>query len=240
MFTRIICFLFTIFKASLQKKTIRLIQLYLLDRGFYSIKVIKWFMRYNKPFIMPMIAKGKKSAEDQEATGSRRLKERKVSEWTRYTMKNQDGDQVTFDVAICCTNYNGKHKKKGRRTFIYAIFGVGYHSLEWIRETYRRRFGIETSYRQMREVKIKTNTENSMVRYLYIGIGFIIRNIWVWLHWNVFSVKCRGCKGRRIRLELFSLDHMKSWIRDVVQDIYVLVDQISIEQPLPSEILRFR
>ena len=214
--------------------------LYLLDRGYYSVEVIKWLIRYDKPFVMPMIARGKKSKEGRPATGSYRLKESIVSHWDRYTMKSPKHGEVTFDAAICCTNYNGKHGKKGRRTFIYATYGVSHHSLRWVSETYRTRFGIETSYRQMRAVKINSSTTNPMVRYLYIGIAFIIRNVWVWLHYHVFSKTQRGRLGRKIRLERFSLDQMKCWICDAIAEIYVLIKRISVARPLPAEILRFR
>ena len=216
------------------------VELYLLDRGYNNVEVINWMIRYKKAFIMPMIARGKKSTPDQAATGSRRLKESIVSRWDSYTMKSPKHGEASFDVAICCTNYNGKHSKKGRRTFIYTTYGVRHHSLAWVRETYRTRFGIETSYRQMREVKIKTSTTNAMVRYLYIGVAFIIRNVWVWLHFHVFSKTQRGRIGRKIMLQRFSLEQMKSWICSAIAEIYILIDQISIDQPLPREILRFR
>ena len=216
------------------------VELYLMDRGYNSVEVIKWLIQYKKAFIMPMITRGKKSTPDHPATGSRCLKESKVSRWDRYTMKSFKHGKVSFDVAICCTNYNGKHNKKGRRTFVYATYGVSNHSLAWVRETYRTRFGIEASYRQMREVRIKTSTTNAIVRYLYIGVAFIIRNAWIWLHFNVFSKTQPGRIGRKIRLKKFSLERMKSWVCAVIAEIYVLIDQISVDRPLPREILRFR
>lgn len=216
------------------------VALYLLDRGYNSVEVVKWLIQYHKAFIIPMIARGKKSTPDRPASGSYRLKESKVSRWDRYTMKSPKHGEVSFDVAICCTNYNGKHNKKGRRTFIYATYGVRHHSLVWVRETYRTRFGIEASHRQMKQVKINTSTTNAMVRYLYIGVAFIIRNVWVWLHFNVFSKTQRGRIGRKIRLQRFSLERMKSWICEAIIEIYILIDQISVDRPLPVEILRFR
>jgi hypothetical protein len=216
------------------------VELYLLDRGYCSVETIGWLMRYGKPFIMPMIARGKKSAEGRPATGSRRLKEKNVSGWERYTMKSSEHGEVTFDAAVCCTNYMGRQGRKGRRTFVYATCGVGAHSLDWVRETYRTRFGIESSYRQMREAKIRTCTTDDKVRYLYVGIALILRNIWVWLHYYVFSTPQRGRRGRRIRNRLFTLDYLKHWLAAVIDETYVLIEQISPGRPLPLEILRFR
>lgn len=216
------------------------VELYLLDRGYYCVEVVKWFTRYMKPFIMPVIVRGKESDEYHDATGTRALKESNQSRWDIYTMTSPEHGDVTFQVAICCTNYNGKQKKTGRRTFVYATFGVSEHSLTWVRETYRLRFGIETSHRQMREMRIKTSTTNLAVRLLYIGVSFVLRNVWVWMHWNVFRRVQRGPGGRKIVLSQFTIDTLKTWIRSAMSEAYILKKEISVSAPLPAEILQFR
>jgi hypothetical protein len=54
--------------------------------------------------------------------------------------------------------------------------------LFWVREQYRHRFGIESSYRQMHEGQARTTTRRPDVRLLLIGIALLLRNAWVWLH----------------------------------------------------------
>jgi len=212
------------------------IDLYLLDRGFYTAEVIRWLITYNKPFIMPVRVHGKKPKGDKPLSGMRRLKACKVSHWELYTLHSKKYGNVTFEAAVCCDNYKGKEGWHGRRTLVYATYGVKHHSFDWIRETYRTRFGIEASHRQVRAMKIKTSTTNTALRFLYLGISFILRNIWVWLHWNIFSRKQRGPGGRKIQLERFSLDFFKTWIAAVIDEIYVLYDRISVTQTLPLEI----
>lgn len=75
------------------------------------------------------------------------------------------------------------------------------------------------------------------MRFFYLGVSFILRNIWVWMHWNIFAQKQVGPGGRKIRLQDFSLDLLKSWIASVIDEIYRLKDQIWVHQPLPLEIL---
>ena len=62
---------------------------------------------------------------------------------------------------------------------------------------YRKRFGIETSYRQMHEARIKTCTRNPKLRLLFIGIALVLRNVWVWLHFKLdrVAVKCGGIRS---------------------------------------------
>ena len=52
-------------------------------------------------------------------------------------------------------------------------------STAWVYETYRRRFGIETSYRQLQQARI-TTTRNPVMRLLFVGIALFLRNVWVW------------------------------------------------------------
>jgi IS4 transposase len=40
-----------------------------------------------------------------------------------------------------------------------------------VADTYRQRFGIETSYRQLNEARIKTCTRNPKVRFFFVALG---------------------------------------------------------------------
>ena len=42
---------------------------------------------------------------------------------------------------------------------------------------HRTRFGIEASYRQLHEARIKTCTRDP--RLLFVGIALVLRNVWV-------------------------------------------------------------
>jgi IS4 transposase len=46
---------------------------------------------------------------------------------------------------------------------------------------YRRRFGIETSDRQLHQVKARTSSRNPALRLLLIGLALLIVNLWVLL-----------------------------------------------------------
>jgi len=47
------------------------------------------------------------------------------------------------------------------------------------RQLYRRRFGIETSYRQKNQAKASTTSRNPIYRLLLEGLGYLLRQIWV-------------------------------------------------------------
>ena len=67
-----------------------------------------------------------------------------------------------------------KKKKHGRYAWVYAYWGINPSSTRWVKDTYRSRFGIETSYRQLNEARIKTCTRNPLVRFFFIALALIL------------------------------------------------------------------
>ena len=58
-----------------------------------------------------------------------------------------------------CRNLRGERGKRGRQALVYA-YGGGLKpgSYRWVKETYRSRFAIETTYRQLGQARIRTST----------------------------------------------------------------------------------
>lgn len=83
---------------------------------------------------------------------------------------------------------------------MYADWGITPKRLDWVKKTYRKRFGIETSYRQMNQCRTRTTTKRFNVRFLYVAIGELLRNLWVWLHHVVLSTPRRGCRRSLARI----------------------------------------
>jgi hypothetical protein len=100
---------------------------------------------------------------------------------------------VTFDLAVVCHNLKGRWGKHQREAWLYATWGLKHRPLVWIREVYRTRFGIEASYRQVHQAKIKTSSRNPILRLLFVGVALILRNVWVWLHAEVASRTNLNC-----------------------------------------------
>ena len=118
---------------------------------------------------------------------------------------------------------------------IYACWGVGGHSYAWVRETYRARFGIESSYRQMNQARGRTSTRRPELRLLYVGLSLVLRNEWVWLHRDVLSTPRRG--GRLIRPERLRLRALLRWLVQVIEEVIGTVGETQTERQLCSELL---
>ena len=180
------------------------IRFLLLDREFYSVDVIRYLQASRTPFLMPVAHRGRKPADPAKAKGTRRFLRWKKSGFSQHTLKNKDGRRATFRICICCRNYAGRRKRHGRKRLVYAFWGFRPGPPAWVREEYRKRFGIETSYRQMNQCRIRTCTRNPVLRLLFVGIALLLRNVWVWFHLNVLAD--RHANGRLLlRLERLRL-----------------------------------
>ncbi|WP_148680756.1 hypothetical protein [Candidatus Nitrososphaera gargensis] len=46
-------------------------------------------------------------------------------------------------------------------------------------DEYRKRFGIESSYRMMKKSRARTSSRSAVLRLLYVLVSFVIQNEWV-------------------------------------------------------------
>ncbi len=201
--------------------------LVLLDRGFYAVDVIRYLHRARLPFVMPVKLTGRKPGHPKGASGTRVFTLVKRSGWFEHTVTS---GARTARVAICvaCRNYRGKWKRHGRQRLIYAGWGVAGRSCDWVRETYRSRFGIESSYRQMNQARGRTSTRRPELRLLYAGLSLVLRNEWVWLHWEVLSTPRRG--GRWVRQERLRLRALMRWLRQVIEKELGVITEMAVER----------
>jgi putative transposase len=124
----------------------------------------------------------------------------------------------------------GERGRHGREALVYA-YGGGLRpsSYRWVQQTYRSRFAIETSYRQLHQARIRTCTRDPLLRLLYVGIALVLRNVWVWFHWECLAVPHRG--GRRVVLSRLRLRQMLLWLQHVAELRLGIRDEIA-GQPL--------
>jgi Transposase DDE domain len=202
--------------------------LLLLDRGFYSIDVIRYLQRARVPFLMPAVARGRKPAEGEPATGIRAFRLWKSGGWGEHTLV-AGKEKATVQICVHCGNHRGKRKKRGRFAWVYAYWGISPHSTRWVKDTYRSRFGIETSYRQLNEARIKTCTRNPVVRFFFIALALILRNVWVWFHWDRLSSPRRG--RRLLRLERLRFKALLLWLLHEAESVLGVFDKTFTERP---------
>ena len=150
-----------------------------------------------------------KPADPRTSRGTRRFLSWKKSSFSKHTLQNAEGRRATIRICVCCRNYAGRRKRHGRKRLVYAFWGFQPGPPAWVHEEYRKRFGIETSYRQMHQCRIRTCTRNPVLRLLFVGIALLLRNVWIWFHLHVLSDRHRNghliLKLERLRLTMLTL-----------------------------------
>jgi hypothetical protein len=208
--------------------------LLLLDRGFYSVEVIRYLQQARRPFLMPMVCHGRKADHPSGPSASNVFKAMKKSGWYTYTLQDAKKNKATVSVCVKRARYKNKHGKRKSETWVYAYWGIAPKRVDWVKETYRRRFGIETSYRQMNQCRIRTTTKKFHVRFFYVAIGLLLRNLWVWLHYAVLSSPRRG--RRKFNWDLLRVTRMLVWLEEVAKTMYGLVDSVITERFMPESV----
>lgn len=208
-------------------------KLFLLDRGFNNAGVVRYLQSARQPFIMPQAVHGKKP-KTGPATGLRAIRERHRTGWTSYAWTPTGERRVRVDL---CVLRRGRADRRGHRAFLYACWGVRRRPTEVYR-VYRLRFGVETSYRQMNQVRIRTCTRNPAVRLLFVAVALLLRNLWAWLHWAVLAEPRRG--GRRVRLERLRLRAMVNWLLHLTERMFGWSDQTGADHPPDQPLMATR
>jgi putative transposase len=127
------------------------------------------------------------------AAGLRAIRRRRTG---RYPYTHADRGQAVR-VAVVVAHKTYRHARTGRRHTRKLLF------LTWrvpgdpvaVRDLYRRRFGIESRYRQLGEVRGRTSCRDAVVRLLWVAIGLVVRNAWVWVRrlagrrWTLAAVR---------------------------------------------------
>jgi hypothetical protein len=177
---------------------------------------------------MPVVRRGRATDDPRGPSGTQVFAAAKCSGWYTYTLTNADKQTATVLICVHCRNWQGRRGRQGRQPLVYACWGIDLHSTDWVYQTYRRRFGIETSYRQLNEARIKTTTRDPALRLLFVAIALILRNVWVWVHRQLLATPRRG--GRKLNLRLLPFKMLLLWLAYLAVLTFGIVDSVAVAQ----------
>ncbi len=186
----------------------------LLDRAFFNVPVIEFLQAEQLPFVMPVMFRGRRSKKRMRRprAGLHWIKRQKAG-WYAHTLKNGQR-QVSVRVAVAYRTH--RHRRDGKRVqqkLLFAAWRVS-GSPQEIRTLYRKRFGIEASYRQLRQARIYTCTRNPRLRLVFIAVALVLRNLWVWIHGERLCSR-RG-NDRTVQLERLRFKRLLDWIAQAI------------------------
>jgi putative transposase len=143
-----------------------------LDKGFCSGEVMGYLQRTEQAAVLACPIRGKQG-------GIRGLCQGRGSFSTDYTFT--DGTLARL-VLVDTRVRDPKTKRKHRKWLAFVTVHLDWTPRQ-VYTKYRRRFGIESSYRLLRQVKVLTNSRNPALRFFLLGLGLLMQNVWVLARW---------------------------------------------------------
>ena len=143
----------------------------LLDRGFYNVEVVRYLQAARYPFLMPVARRGRKPRDPEKSQSVWRFFTWKRSGWSQHRWRDPDGRLATVGVCVVYGRFGRRGQRRRLRALVYAYWGFHPPSCDWVRETYRTRFAIETTYRQMNQARIRTCTRDPLLAAAVRGAG---------------------------------------------------------------------
>lgn len=180
----------------------------LLDRAFFNVPVIEFLQTRQLPFLMPVMFRGRKPKKRRPRAGLHWIK-RQAAGWYSHTLKN---GKRRAEIRVCVayrTHKNRKDRKRVQQKLLFGGWRVQGSPTE-IRDRYRTRFAIESSYRQLRQAKIYTCTRDPHLRLVFVAVALLLRNLWVWIHETLLA-EGRG-DSLALRLERLRFKRLLDWI----------------------------
>lgn len=154
----------------------------LMDRGFWSAAVFRYLQQARYPFLIPVLARGKKPTTPGGPTGTQVFFHRCRSGWYTYTVTERNKKLTArLTIVVQRRNRGGARGRHGRYTWAYGMWRMKLSTIRWVRQCYRRRFRIESSYRLLEEVRGRTSSRNEGWRLWYVILAVLLLNVWLQL-----------------------------------------------------------
>lgn len=190
-----------------------------LDKGFAGVAVLDYLTRQRQPALIACPIRGKTG-------GTRALCQGQQSYCTRYPFQGEHPTAFTANLAVCRVFTTAKRTGRMKRRAEWLIF-ILIH-LDWsprqARRRYRRRFGVESSYRCAGQGRGWTTSPNPAYRFLLIALSFVLLNVWLHLRWLFTQVPRQG--HRWLDTQRLQFSRLLKFIRRALEGHYGYIQEI--------------
>ena len=190
-----------------------------LDKGFGGIDCLEYLDQHRWPAVIACTIRGKQG-------GTKALCRGRKSYLTAYTF-GQGQKTFTAELAVCRVFSSAKRTGRLKRRASWQVFILVHLELspQQVREQYRRRFGIESSYRCAAQVRGWTTSKNAAYRFVLMGLSFFLLNVWIHLRWLYTQMPRRG--HRWLDTKRFQLDRFARFIVRALEQYYGCIHAIT-------------
>lgn len=188
-----------------------------LDKGFCHGEVIRYLQDKRQPAVLACSIRGKTG-------GTRALCQGRKSYRTAYTFT--DGTEV--EMVMVATLPHGKDGKRRRKWLMFVVIELDW-SPKIVMRCYRRRFGVECDYRQMRQMRVVSSSRNPAMKFFLLGLSFVLLNLWARLRWQLFRRIGRG--PRTVMADAFRLKRFIGMLRRAIETLFDAVMSVATTSP---------
>jgi len=193
-----------------------------MDKAFAAGPIIRYLTDIRQPAIIACPIRGKQG-------GTRALCQGRKSYRTDHIFK----DGTTANLALFASLVPDKTGKRRRKWLAFIVIQLDWKPQQ-IYARYRRRFGIECSYRSMRPVRAHTTSRNPALRFFLLAVGLVLVNTWVFLRWVFTQLIAPG--PRRVDPRRFRFHRFTGLLVRAVEAIYGSVMSIQTHV-LPESVI---
>ena len=195
-----------------------------LDKGCAGTPVLASLSRRRQPTIIACPIRGK-------CGGTRALCHGQSSYRTSHTFNAGSAEAFTADMVVCRVLMTSKRRQQLEHRASWLLFILIELDLppKRVRKMYRRRFGIESSYRCAGSVRGWTTSRNAAYRFVLLGLSFVLLNVWVHLRWCFTQVPRRG--HRWLMTQHFALRRFANFVRRALEHHYGYLHEIAAPAP---------
>lgn len=209
-----------------------------LDREFYTDDVLAWLTGQGRIVIVPL-----------------RLGSRQRTRWehgprsyvTEHAMRDAKGGGPPLPLRIHVVVRYQKGRRFGKHGCQYLIYAVLGHvaldarhaiPLRKTHDLYRRRFGIESSFRVAHQGSPRTGARSVAWRLLYLGVALMLENGWVIFRLQYTSEGRQGPTGMNLHEELLRFEDLLELLFSGVCRVIGTVREVGNRKPPPRRLKR--
>jgi hypothetical protein len=187
-----------------------------LDKGFCTGPVITFLQGQHLPALIACAIRG-----EANKGGTRALCHGRKAYCTIYTFS----DGTTARLALYPSRVPDKTGRRRVKWLAYVLIHLDW-SAKKVYQRYRRRFGIESSFRQLRQVRVSTTSRNPALRFFLLGLALLLVNVWVRLRWLTSRILEPG--PARLDPDLFRLNRFIVFLRRAIENAFGVLDSVPI------------
>ena len=141
-----------------------------MDKEFYSFEVLQTLDRRKLAYVLPLPMRD----------ALQKLCRGRTSHYTTYTLRSPAHGAYRLRIALVYRQRRSPQQRHVVHWFGFAVAGLSPRlPPRQVFQLYRHRFGIETSYRQMNQVRARTSSRSAVLRLLLMGLALILVNLYV-------------------------------------------------------------